>query len=186
MKLLIALATVLSISATSAEWTCDDCTAVVNSIAAYLTSEESIAKQVDILLAEVCPVSPAPEECVDGLPAFWNRVAMVLWPGYYSAEEDWMCAPLCMAKAVRDITCEECFQGLQAGVDQLLLEETIQAIVGALSGDAFCGMEEDAERCAQVIETLIPQALPALTANPDEGAGVTICNNAIPDTCPAL
>ena len=101
MKLLFALATVLSITATSAEWTCDDCTAVVNSIAAYLTSEDSIAKQVDILLAEVCPQTETPDECLAGLPDFWKRIAMVLWPGYYAAEEDWMCAPLCMAKAVR-------------------------------------------------------------------------------------
>ena len=101
MKLLFALATVLSITATSAEWTCDDCTAVVNSIAAYLTSEDSVAKQVDILLAEVCPQTQNPEECLMGLPEFWKRIAMVLWPGYYSAEEEWMCAPLCMAKAVR-------------------------------------------------------------------------------------
>jgi hypothetical protein len=35
-----------------------------------------------------------------GLPDFWKRIAMGLWPGYYSAEEDWMCAPLCIAKAV--------------------------------------------------------------------------------------
>ena len=101
MKLLIALATVLSITATSAEWTCDDCTAVVNSNAAYLTSEESIAKQVDILLAEVCPQVDNVDGCLAGLPDFWNKIAMVLWPGYYSAEEEWMCAPLCMAKAVR-------------------------------------------------------------------------------------
>ena len=101
MKLLFALATILSITATSAEWTCDDCTAVVNSIAAYLTSEESIAKQVDILLAEVCPMDENPEDCLGELPDFWKRVAMVLWPGYYAAEADWMCAPLCMAKAVR-------------------------------------------------------------------------------------
>jgi hypothetical protein len=53
MKLLITLATVLSITATSGEWTCDDCTAVVNSIAAYLTSEEQVDRQVDILLAEL-------------------------------------------------------------------------------------------------------------------------------------
>ena len=62
MKFLIALATVLSITATCAEWTCDDCTAVVNSIAAYLTSEESIAKQVDMSGLPPMPTSlvPAP------------------------------------------------------------------------------------------------------------------------------
>ena len=150
MKLLFALATFHYITANSAKWTCDDCTAVVNSIAAYLTSEESLAKQVDILLAEVCPQTENPDGCLDGLPDFWNSIAMLLWPGYYTADADWMCAPLCAAKSglqvfsdvpypiFREITCDECFDGLQKGVDQLLLESTIQGIVEALSGEAFC------------------------------------------------
>ena len=103
MKLLFALAAVLSITITSAEWTCEDCTAVVNSIAAFLTSEESIAKQVDILLAEVCPQTENPDGCLEGLPGFWNKIAMVLWPGYYDADAEWMCAVdgLCGAPGVR-------------------------------------------------------------------------------------
>ena len=83
----------------------------------------------------------------------------------------------------REITCEECFDGLKKGVEQLLQEETIAAIVEALSGDAFCAQSEDAERCAAAIQTLIPLALPALTANPDEEAGMMVCNGAIPDIC---
>merc|ERR1711992_18882 len=128
----------------------------------------------------LCPQVEASEECVEGLPDFWKQVAMVLWPGYYNADAEWMCAPLCK---VREITCEECFDGLKKGVEQLLQEETIAAIVEALSGDAFCAQSEDAERCAAAIETLIPLALPALTANPDEEAGKMVCNGAIPDIC---
>ena len=86
----------------------------------------------------------------------------------------------------REITCEKCFAGIQKKEDQLLSEQFIQGIVDALSGDGFCGMQDDAERCANVIATLIPLALPALAANPDPEAGTMICNNAIPDTCPAL
>ena len=97
MKFIFALTAVLAI--TSAEWTCDDCTAVVNSISAYLTSEDSLAKQVDILLAEVCPQAEDADFCVENLPDFWRRISMVLWPGYYQADADWMCAPLCVVGA---------------------------------------------------------------------------------------
>merc|ERR1711964_185342 len=131
MKLFLACLAAFTISATSAKWTCEDCTAVVNSMSAYLTSGESMQKQVDILLADVCPQVENSEECVEGL---------------------------------------------QKGVEQLLQEETIAAIVEALSGDAFCGQGEDPERCAAAIQTLIPLALPALTANPDEEAGKMVCN----------
>merc|ERR1712036_149482 len=149
MKLLLVCVAAITISTSSAKWTCEDCTAVVNSMSAYLTSEESLRKQIDILLTDVCPQVENADECVDGLPDFWMKVAMVLWPGYYNADAEWMCAPLCK---VREITCEECFDGLKKGVEQLLQEETIQAIVEALSGDAFCAQSEDSERCAGAIE----------------------------------
>merc|ERR1712055_945034 len=78
MKLFLACVAAFTISATSAKWTCEDCTAVVNSMSAYLTSEESMRKQVDILLADVCPQVENSEECVAGLPDFWMQVAMVM------------------------------------------------------------------------------------------------------------
>merc|ERR1711913_98066 len=132
MKIFFALTALLTISTTSAKWTCEDCTAVVNSMASYLTSEESVGKQIDILLADVCPQVEAADECVEALPDFWAQIA--------------------------------------------------QAIVDALSGD-FCAASEEPERCADAIAVLIPLALPALTANPDQEVGAMICNNAIPDLC---
>merc|ERR1711970_763491 len=176
MKFLFALSSLLA------------STAVVVALATTLTSEESIDNQVAILLAEVCPQAENPDECLEQLPAFWAKVAGVLWPGYYQPDAEWMCAQegLCGA-AVRDINCEECFQGIQASIDQLLSEPFINGIVEALSGDGFCGMEEDPDLCATVIAQLIPLALNALAANGDPDAFATaICNKAIPDTCPAF
>ena len=98
MKLFLACLAAFTISATSAKWTCEDCTALVNSMSAYLTSEESMQKQVDILLADVCPQVENSEECVEALPDFWMQVAMVMWPGYYNADAEWMCAPLCKVR----------------------------------------------------------------------------------------
>merc|ERR1719402_1430355 len=172
MKFLLALSSLLAL--TAAEWTCDDCTAVVGALAT--------------ILAEVCPQAENPDECLEQLPAFWAKVAAVLWPGYYQPDAEWMCAQegLC-GPAVRDINCEECFQGIQGSIDQLLSEPFINGIVEALSGDGFCGMEEDPELCATVIAQLIPLALNALAANGDPDAFATaICNMAIPDTCPAF
>merc|ERR1712055_1161851 len=175
MKFLLALSSLLAL------------TAVVGALATYLSSEESIDNQVAILLAEVCPQAENPDECLEQLPAFWAKVAGVLWPGYYQADAEWMCAQegLCGA-GVREINCEECFQGIQASVDQMLSEPFINGIVEALSGDGFCGMEEDPELCATVIAQLIPLALNALAANGDPAAATAICNMAIPDTCPAF
>merc|ERR1711892_783283 len=150
MKLLIALSALLAITAATSEWTCDDCNAVVNTIATWLSGQESIDKQVEVLLAEVCPMDEHPEDCVEGLPAFWNKIAMVLWPGYWDASAEWMCGGM----GTRAMTCDECTEGIMAGVDQLLSDEFVAGIVDALSGDGFCGMEEDPEECSAIMAAL--------------------------------
>ena len=64
----------------------------------------------------------------------------------------------------------------------MLSEDFVNGIVDALSGDGFCGMEEDAELCASTIAVLIPLALPALAVF-DEAVATDLCNSAVPDTC---
>ena len=83
------------------------------------------------------------------------------------------------------MTCDECTTGIMRAVDQLLSEEAVRAIVAALSGDAFCGMEEDPRECASIMEALIPLALPAVAGAMDPAQLPAVCNAAVPDTCPA-
>merc|ERR1712121_7004 len=144
----------------------------------------SVEMQVRILLSEVCPQSENPDECVEKLPDFWGRVAAVLWPGYYDPTADWMCGSICTEKSPREVSCEECTSGIQGSIDQLISEPFISGIVDALSGDGFCGMEDDPDLCAQVIPVLIPLALPALAAEYDPARGEEACNTALPGTCP--
>ena len=100
MKFLISL---LAFSAATAEWTCDDCNAVVGTLGTYLSSQDSIDRQVEVLVAEVCPQADDVDMCIERLPAFWNTIAMVLWPGYFNPEETFMCAQegLCGAPGSR-------------------------------------------------------------------------------------
>ena len=169
------------LSVARADWTCDDCTAVVSSMSDYLTSEMSISNQIAILLAEVCPLDDNPEECLSALPEFWAKLAAVLWPGYYNPGAPWMCGELCVVKGIREINCDECLAGLVASFDQMLSEQAIASIIEGLSGDAFCGSDNSV--CQSVVAELIPLALPALFSDPDPVLGASICNNAIPDIC---
>ena len=91
MKFFTALTALVAISAVSAEPTYEDCVNVVSTIAGALTSEESVATQVEVLLAEICPQAEDPEGCVAGLPEFWAKIAAVLWPGYFDPTAEWMC-----------------------------------------------------------------------------------------------
>merc|ERR1711997_1237911 len=124
MKVFLVLSTALLATASATtEVGCEDCKALVSTLGMYLSSEESIAKQVEILLAEICPQAEDPEACMEGLPDFWAKIAMMLWPGYYNPEEEFMCMQegLCGAPGSRDaMTCDECLAGIHASVDQLL------------------------------------------------------------------
>ena len=97
MKLLLALCCLEVISLSSAQPaapakpTCEDCQSLVSAISAFSTSQEGIARQVDVLLSKVCPKSSNPEECLEELPAFWTEIAQGLWPEYYNPEAEWMC-----------------------------------------------------------------------------------------------
>ena len=85
----------------------------------------------------------------------------------------------------RDLTCEECLQGIQASVDQMLSEEFMAGIVEALSGESFCGTMEDPALCAKAIAQLIPAALPVLAeaGAADTTTGPRLCNNALGHVC---
>ena len=82
------------------------------------------------------------------------------------------------------MTCDDCLEGIRGAIAQLLSAEFVAAIVDGLSGDGFCGTEDDAELCASVIAELIPIALPALAAGLDSEKSPEICNTAVPGTCP--
>merc|ERR1719347_1398601 len=120
MKVLIAILPLLSLAAASLQATCEECSAVVTTLATGLTSDDSVEMQVRILLSEVCPQSENPDECVEKLPDFWGRVAAVLWPGYYDPTADWMCGSICTEQSPRDVSCEECTSGIQGTMILLL------------------------------------------------------------------
>ena len=65
----------------------------MNMIEMSTTSEEGIAEQVDILLAQVCPQVENAEECVAELPAFWGKLSPVLWS--YAFEPSPWCKDVC-------------------------------------------------------------------------------------------
>ena len=52
-------------------------------MATFLTSEESMANQVEVLVGGLCPQADDPDFCTANLPGFWAQIAAILWPGYF-------------------------------------------------------------------------------------------------------
>merc|ERR1712002_1202293 len=164
--------------------TCSDCTAVVNAIQARLMSEESIAAQQAILVGGLCPGTDDPAECEANLPGFWAQIAALLWPGYWDPNAEWMCAPICAAPEDTVMTCDDCKMGIQGAIDQLLAVETLDAIVDILANGEFCANMGD-DRCPAIVDVVIRQGLPMLSAAGADGDFSQACNAAVEGTCPA-
>merc|ERR1711936_1089249 len=113
--------------------TCTDCTAVVSTIAARLSSEESVAAQQAILVGGLCPTAEDVAGCEANLPGFWAAIAAVLWPGYWDPSAEWMCGPICEAPEDTAMTCDDCKMGIQAAIDQMLSPEAMDIIVEGVS-----------------------------------------------------
>merc|ERR1712107_336505 len=85
---------------------------------------------------------PNVAECEEQLPNFWESIAVVLWPAYYSPEADWMCAGICKAPEDHAMTCEECQTGIMKSQEQLLNPKTIDYLVEQLT-PIICASNED-------------------------------------------
>merc|ERR1719353_1717406 len=180
MKAFIISSALLALAAADS---CSDCTAVVSTIAARLSSEESIAAQQWILVGGLCPGAEDPAECEAALPGLWAGIAAILWPGYCDPTAEWMCGPICAAPEDTVMTCDDCKMGIQAGVDQMLAPETLDTIVEFLSGDFCASMGDD--RCPEFVDVVIRQGLPMIYAASDDAAVTETCNAAVEGTCPA-
>merc|ERR1712033_15615 len=131
-------------------------TADTSTIAARLSSEESIAVQQGILVGGLCPTSEDPALCEANLPGFWAGIAAILWPGYWDPSAEWMCGPICEAP-----------------------EDTIMEF---LSGDFCASTGED--RCPEFVDVVIRQGLPMIYAASNDEAVTETCNAAVEGTCP--
>merc|ERR1712055_395400 len=184
MKSLIALSCLVAFAAAATD--CDLCIAIVDVISEHAVSDESIERQIEILVGGLCPTVDNSVECDEKLPEFWRAIAKILWPGYYDPTADWMCGPTCYDPTESEMTCDDSKGGIQASIDQLLSDEAIDAIVSALSGDAFCGQVDDPSgECPAAVDFVIRNGLPLLAAATDESSFAEACNGAVPGTCPA-
>merc|ERR1719433_1621421 len=180
MKAFIFSSALLALAAADS---CSDCTAVVSTIAARLSSEESIASQQAILVGGLCPTTEDPASCEQDLPGFWSMIAALLWPGYWDPSAEWMCGPICAAPEDTVMTCDDCKMGIQAAIDQLLEEETIATIVETLTPE-IC-KDNPTEECPAAVDAVITQGLPLLAAASDASGFGQACNAAVAGTCPA-
>merc|ERR1719433_1719204 len=162
---------------------CSDCTAVVSTIAARLSSEESIAAQGAILVGGLCPSQEDPASCEQNLPEFWSMIAALLWPGYWDPTAEWMCADFCANPEDVAMTCDNCKMGIQAAIDQMLSPEAMDVIVEGISAE-IC-KDNPTPECPLAVDGVLRNGLPLLAAAGADADFAQACNAAVEGTCPA-
>merc|ERR1711892_401912 len=161
MKVILFLAAICG--AAYSDVSCDDCKVAAAGLIDRLTSEESIAEQIGIMIAAVCPSFPAELDCEGQLTMWWGDAANCLFNEFLGAPDACMRLGYCDVKSLTgEWTCEDC-QGIMGRVAAYMEEqETIDAAVAFLSGECFCGQPEHNDECPATIEILIPAAIPIL------------------------
>merc|ERR1719495_354033 len=170
MKAVLLLPAVISclLGGTSAlaEVTCEECTSATADLIERLLSEDSIAEQIAIVGAVVCPATEDPAGCEAYLAAWWEDAADCLF-NFIAASNPCASLGVC-ARApgapVRSWTCEECEDILGRLAAYLESEETVAAGVELLQGDCFCGAEGHTADCPDIIGSLVPKAMPVLAS----------------------
>ena len=132
----------------SAVPSCDECTDALTGLVARLTSEESIAEQVAILVATVCPGTSDPAHCAEELPIAWPEIATAMYPVFLEANS--VCGQLGACAKNKEWTCEECTGGIEAIATIINDPATIADIITFLQGDAFCANHADVAECPDV------------------------------------
>ena len=163
-------------------WTCEECEEGGAALGELASSEDAITVQVDLLLAEVCPLASDVNVCVEQLPQFWSLLAPIIMKGHFSyiCDDIPECSPApyrteikvtyshTKTKKISDCqsfvpSCDDCQGRVNSVTDELALQETIDVWVNGLPGDWFC---QGNQECGEFVEFLIPLALPLLSQQP--------------------
>merc|ERR1712051_442494 len=164
MKLLLVL--VVAVGVARAAVTCDECQAAAQDFVSHLLSEESLAEQVEIMKANVCP-QLGMDGCEDILDMWYGDMAGCIFNHFLLEGDACSMAGLCYERSapqVKDWTCDECTMLMTGLTEYMTQEETITEGVAYLQGDCFCGQDGHTETCPDLVQAVVPLAMPVLAA----------------------
>merc|ERR1711915_1123313 len=95
----------LALSQLYPPWTCEECDEGGAALGELASSEDAITLQVDLLLAEVCPLASDVNVCVEQLPQFWSLLAPIIMKGHFSyiCDDIPECAPASHRRKVKSL-----------------------------------------------------------------------------------
>merc|ERR1712045_589542 len=69
--------------ASAQDWTCEECEEGGHAAAAFLSTEEGITTQTQILVTDTCPEHPDPDYCGEHMPEWWGAIGPIVWHEHF-------------------------------------------------------------------------------------------------------
>ena len=79
MKTFVAFFGLIAIAAAQEPEACATCRAGSGALIAALNTDELLARQEELLIAEGCPNWPDPDGCATGVMTWWRKMAAVVY-----------------------------------------------------------------------------------------------------------
>ena len=128
-QVLISLAAVFAL-ASAQDWTCEECEEGGHAAAAFLSTEEGITTQTQILVTDTCPEHPDPDYCGEHMPEWWGAIGPIVWHEHFEYIcDDLDCPEHNHTMKATVPSCEACTGRVNGASDALAWEETITAWV---------------------------------------------------------
>merc|ERR1719431_1616835 len=148
-------------STASGAVTCDECKTGTTDLVDRLTSPSSIAEQIAILTAVVCPQLSPDMNCEELLNTWWGDAATCMYT-HIADSSPTPCVQLgycasrrALTQQARDWTCEECTSILVKVSDLLQDQDIIDDSIGHLQGECFCGAGGHTDDCPDILSSLM-------------------------------
>ena len=135
-QVLISLAAVLAL-ASAQDWTCEECEEGGHAAAAFLSTEQGISTQTEVLVTDTCPEHPDPEYCGEHMGEWWGAIGPIVWHEHFEYIcDDLDCPEHNHTMRASVPSCEACVGRVNGASDALAWEETIAAWVGGKTLDS--------------------------------------------------
>merc|ERR1711962_445640 len=137
--------------------------AAAAALGTYTTSADALAKESDILVAELCPRADDPDTCVKDLPGLWAAMAPYIFPEHYKH----ICEDMeCPDKKAHIPGCEECSVRINDITDYLAHDDVIEMTVQGFANSDFCQRiaPDKVEECKEAVTKMVTAGLPILVA----------------------
>merc|ERR1712038_1862780 len=111
-----------------------------------------------LLLAALCPTAENPEGCENFVHQYWPGMNGPV-TDFFLGDLDAACADACTRGVPRELTCEDCQNGLMRFSQAITDEVNIVDLITYMQGDAYCTSGMEVPDCTELPDCMCPNVV---------------------------